>query len=75
MSLFTFFIKWPKRISPGSDRRPRKNASVYSSGQQIKYLNDPMRTTSCPDTLGKFHDPMGVRQFYAPSYDITNTGA
>ncbi|CAO3638989.1 unnamed protein product [Cunninghamella blakesleeana] len=38
-----------------------------------KYLNDPMRTSPKPDTVGQYKDPMGRSD--TGSYDATNTGA
>ncbi|KAI8339431.1 hypothetical protein BC941DRAFT_420469 [Chlamydoabsidia padenii] len=68
----TLLKKISRRVSPHT---PPSSTSSLSDAAQSKYLLDPMRTSSHPDMVGYFIDPMGGRPSYHVSYDITNTGA
>jgi hypothetical protein len=75
MYFTTWFRKWTQRITPLVSQNDSSSGDkqAYVQPQIAKYLLDPMRTTTLPDVLGEFYDPMGGH--YAPSYDLTNTGA
>ncbi|SAL96856.1 hypothetical protein [Absidia glauca] len=86
MHFTMLFKKWMQRILPFAfqkydspaldDKEMLTNVTcMQKQPQKAKYLLDPMRTTTCPDVLGEFYDPMGGRTHYAPNYDLTNTGA
>lgn len=64
--------------SPSQSKSTSRASSVHEStspAAQAKYLSDPMRTSSHPDSVGHYVDPMGGRSSYHTSYDVTNTGA
>ncbi|ORZ23548.1 hypothetical protein BCR42DRAFT_404996 [Absidia repens] len=65
--------------TPSQSKETSRASSLHEQPQspaaQAKYLNDPMRTSSHPDSVGYFVDPMGGRPVYHASYDVTNTGA
>ncbi|KAI8063198.1 hypothetical protein BC940DRAFT_307793 [Gongronella butleri] len=86
MSVSDIFKKLGKRISPNgspngspSQSTPASpSSSVYEGidpAIQKKFLNDPMRTTTHPDIVGYYVDPMGTRVTSSSSIDVTNTGA
>ncbi|KAI8333717.1 hypothetical protein BC941DRAFT_434278 [Chlamydoabsidia padenii] len=62
--------------SPSQSKTTSRASSLHESpAVHAKYLNDPMRTSSHPDSVGYYVDPMGGRSSYYASYDVTNTGA
>ncbi|CAO3628610.1 unnamed protein product [Cunninghamella echinulata] len=66
--------------STSSSKQGSRANSIYLPSSESplskKFLSDPMRTSSHPDYVGHYKDPMscGVQSYHA-SYDVTNTGA
>lgn len=57
----------------GKDHQHHDKDHPENKNVSAKYLNDPMRTSPKPDTVGHYKDPMGKSD--SGSYDATNTGA
>ncbi|KAL7331585.1 hypothetical protein PS15p_203758 [Mucor circinelloides] len=69
-------------MSTASTIAPSKSRSAIeaflATFSTEKYMNDPTRTTSHPDVVGYYYDPMscgGQRNVISAGYDCTNTGA
>ncbi|KAI8982398.1 hypothetical protein BDF20DRAFT_866716 [Mycotypha africana] len=54
---------------------PGNNNDLMPVSPIDRYQNDPVRTTSLPDTVGNFFDPMGGSNRPAFGTDVTDTGA